>query len=82
MFDFLTDKKNQVALAGFLATILLQVAKSKGVAWIDPETANAITGAVVLLAVGLMGSHAHVEHGETMADAHVEAAQLAAPKTP
>lgn len=72
------DDKTRVAVAGLLATILVQFLHSKNVEWIDTATANAICLAIVGLAATLIGAHAHVEHAETMADAHVEAAATTA----
>lgn len=79
MIAFLSDKKNQVAVAAALATLLLQVARSKGWDFLDADTANHLTLAVVALGVGLMGSHAHVENGEAHADGAIDAAKVAKP---
>lgn len=72
---FLSDKKNQAALAGAVAAVLVQFLHSKGVDWIDATTANTLTLAIIGLAVGLMGSHAGVEASENHADALTQAAE-------
>lgn len=75
MIDFLSDKKTLTAISGAAVAVLVQVLAKHGLE-LDSSSANTLTGAVAVIFGLLIGGHAHVEHAEVHADAHVEATEI------
>ena len=69
------NKATVALIVGALASILVQLAGRHGIV-LDPASANALTMALVTLALGSAGSHTVDSHAEAHADAAVAVAQL------
>lgn len=74
MLDFLSDKKTLTAIAGAIVAAIVQIAAKHGIV-LDPQSANTLTGACVVIFGVLLGAHAHVENATVHADAHLAATQ-------